>query len=90
VTSPPNGWRLSGFAGYAMLRAVFLADLATVELRGEDREQACFFADEATGQVVQAGYAASASRLREFRARRRRREDFHPVRPPDEQLAALG
>jgi hypothetical protein len=60
---------LSGFAGYAIPRAVFLADLATLELCSEDLEHACFFADEAVGQVVQADYAVRAICLREFRAR---------------------
>jgi transcriptional regulator with XRE-family HTH domain/tetratricopeptide (TPR) repeat protein len=70
-------------------RAVFLADLATVELRGNDLDQACRTAADAAEQLHQAGYATGAGRLREFRAALEPWQASAPVRVLDEQLAAL-
>ena len=86
--------RLSGFNGYATLRAgkfeesrtaltealdhlprtavkqraVFLADVATVELACGDLDQACATAGDAAEQLRQAGYAIGFGRLRDFRS----------------------
>ncbi|MGH2843888.1 MAG: helix-turn-helix domain-containing protein, partial [Solirubrobacteraceae bacterium] len=49
-------------------RAVFLADLATVELHDGNLDHACKIASDAADQLHQAGYATGAGRLREFRA----------------------
>jgi transcriptional regulator with XRE-family HTH domain/tetratricopeptide (TPR) repeat protein len=108
--------RLSGFAGYATLkagrpdesraaltdalghlpraavkqRAVFLADIASVELAVGDLDQACRIAGDAAAELQQAGYAIGFDRLREFRRCVERWADSTPVRALDEQLAALG
>jgi transcriptional regulator with XRE-family HTH domain len=108
--------RLSGFAGYANLRAgrpeesraaltealghlprstvkqraVFLADIASVELSCGDLDQACRIAGDAAGELGQAGYAVGFGRLRDFRRSVERWSDSTPVRALDEQLAALG
>ena len=108
--------RLSGFTGYATLRAgkfeesrtaltealdhlprtavkqraVFLADVATVELACGDLDQACATAGDAADQLRQAGYAIGFGRLRDFRSAVDRWSDSTPVRALDEQLAALG
>jgi len=108
--------RLSGFAGYAMLkagqvedsrmalteavaqlpreavkqRAVFLADIATVELASGELVQACGTAGDAAEQLRQAGYAVGFGRLREFRAAVEPWAKSVPVQALDEQLAALG
>jgi hypothetical protein len=108
--------RLSGFAGYALLRAgkndesraelteavsrlpnaavkqraVFLADIATVQLACGDLDEACRTAGDAAEQLRRAGYAIGFGRLREFRAAVERWSDSIPVRALDEQLAALG
>ena len=71
-------------------RAVFLVDLATVELYGGDLDEACRLAGDATDQLYQAGYATGAGRLREFRASDERWKTFPAVRMLDEQLAVLG
>jgi len=107
--------RLSGFAGYALLRdgqfeaskasltdaaghlprtavkqkAVFLADIATVELADGDLDQACASAGEAADSLRRAGYAVGLDRLREFRRSVERWADSTPVRALDEQLAVL-
>jgi tetratricopeptide (TPR) repeat protein len=107
--------RLSGFAGYATLRAgryddaraelgsalgtlsrsavkqraVFLADLATVELHDGNIDHACTIAADAARQLHQAGYATGAGRLREFRTALEPWKTSIPVRALDEQLAAL-
>jgi transcriptional regulator with XRE-family HTH domain len=107
--------RLSGFAGYALLRdgqhdaskasladatrrlprtavkqkAVFLADIATVELAGGELDRACASAGEAAETLRQVGYAHGASRLREFRRSVEPWADSAPVRMLDEQLATL-
>jgi transcriptional regulator with XRE-family HTH domain len=107
--------RLSGFAGYASLkagrpdesraaltgalghlpraavkqRAVFLADIASVELSVGDLDQACRIAGDAAEELQQAGYAIGFGRLREFRRSVERWADSAPVRALDEQLAAL-
>jgi tetratricopeptide (TPR) repeat protein len=108
--------RLSGFAGYANLRAgrpeesraalteavghlprtavkqraVFLADIASVELSCGDLDQACRIAGDAAAELGQAGYAVGFGRLRDFRRLVERWSDSTPVRALDEQLAALG
>jgi transcriptional regulator with XRE-family HTH domain len=107
--------RLSGFAGYATLRAgrpeesytaltdalaglpqaavkqraVFLADIATVQLACGDLDEACRTAGDAADQLSQAGYAIGLGRLREFRAAVQRWSDSAAVRALDDQLAAL-
>src|SRR5712691_6742789 len=107
--------RLSGFAGYALLRAgqfdaskaaltdaaghlpraavkqkaVFLADIATVELAGGDLDRACASAGEAAESLRRAGYAMGLGRLREFRRSVDRWSDSIPVRALDDQLAVL-
>lgn len=107
--------RLSGFAGYALLRdrqfeaskasltdaaghlprpavkqkAVFLADIAAVELAGGDLDQACASAGEAADSLRRAGYAVGLGRVREFRRSVERWADSTPVRALDEQLAVL-
>jgi len=107
--------RLSGFAGYALLRdgqfeaskaaltdaaghlprtavkqkAVFFADIATVELAGGNLDQACASAGEAAESLRRAGYAVGLGRLREFRRSVERWADSTPVRALDEQLAVL-
>jgi len=107
--------RLSGFAGYALLRdgqleasraaltdaaahlpraavkqrAVFLADIATVELAGGDVDQACATAGDAVDQLRRAGYAVGVGRLREFRRAVEPWSNSTPVRALDEQLAVL-
>ncbi len=108
--------RLSGFAGYAMLRAgkheesrtaladalerlprtavkqraVFLADIATVELSRGDLDQGCLVAGEAAEELLRAGYATGFDRLRDFRSSVEPWSNSTPVRVLDEQLAALG
>lgn len=70
-------------------RAVFLADLATVELHAGDLNHACRIAGDAAEQLHQAGYATGADRIREFRAAVDQWKTAQPVRLLDEQLAAL-
>jgi hypothetical protein len=70
-------------------RAVFLADLAMVELHAGELDQACRLAGEAAERLHEAGYATGAGRLREFRAAVDRWKTSAPVRALDEQLAAL-
>ncbi|HVB43269.1 MAG TPA: helix-turn-helix transcriptional regulator [Streptosporangiaceae bacterium] len=107
--------RLSGFAGYALLRdgqfeasksaltdaaghlaraavkqkAVFLADIASVELAGGDLDEACASAGEAADSLRRAGYAVGLGRLREFRRSVEQWAGSTPVRALDEQLAVL-
>jgi hypothetical protein len=50
-------------------RAVFLADLATVELERREVEEACQLAIEAANALSLAGYATGADRLHELRQR---------------------
>lgn len=71
-------------------RAVFLADIATVELAFGDLDQACGTAADAADQLRQAGYAVGFGRLREFRSVVEPWSGSTPVRALDEQLAALG
>lgn len=104
--------RLSGFAGYALLRdrqfdaskalltdavahlpqaavtqkAVFLADIATVELAAGDLEQACASAGEAADSLRRAGYSVAHWRLRQFRSSVAQWADSAPVRALAEQL----
>jgi tetratricopeptide (TPR) repeat protein len=108
--------RLSGFAGYATLRAgrpeesraaltdalghlprtavkqraVFLADIASVELSCGDLDQACRIAADAAGELQQAGYAVGFGRLRDFRSSVEPWSNSTSVRALDEQLATLG
>src|SRR6266540_5936192 len=70
-------------------RAVFLADLATVELHDGDVDHACRIASEAADQLHQAGYATGAGRLRELRTALDPWQNTAPVRALDEQLATL-
>ena len=70
-------------------RAVFLADLATVELHDGNLDHACQLASDAAHQLHQAGYATGAGRLRDFRAAIEPWSTTTPVRVLDEQLAAL-
>lgn len=70
-------------------RAVFLADLATVEVYDGDLDHACIIATDAARQLHQAGYATGAGRLRDFRAVLEPWQTAIPVRALDEQLAAL-
>jgi transcriptional regulator with XRE-family HTH domain len=70
-------------------RAVFLADLATVELHDGNLDHACTLAADAARQLHQAGYATGAGRLHEFRAAIDPWQTTTPVRALDEQLAAL-
>jgi hypothetical protein len=108
--------RLSGFAGYALLRAgkfeesrteltsaldrlprnavkqraVFLTDIASVELACGDLDKACATAGDAAEQLSQAGYAVGFGRLQAFRRAVGTWSGSTPVRTLDEQLAALG
>jgi transcriptional regulator with XRE-family HTH domain/tetratricopeptide (TPR) repeat protein len=111
-----NDTRLSGFAGYALLRAgkfeesrnalagaldqmprnavkqraVFLTDIASVELACGNLDQACATAGDAAEQLRQAGYAVGFGRLQDFRSAVGNWSNSTPVRALDEQLAALG
>jgi tetratricopeptide (TPR) repeat protein len=71
-------------------RAVFLTDIATVELAFGDLDQACGTAADAADQLRQAGYAVGFGRLREFRSVVEPWSGSTAVRALDEQLAALG
>jgi hypothetical protein len=71
-------------------RAVFLVDLATIELHGGDLDEACRLAGDAADRLHQAGYATGAGRLREFRAEVDRWKTSPAVRMLDEPLAVLG
>lgn len=70
-------------------RAVFLADLATVELHEGNVDHACRIASDAADQLHQAGYATGAGRLREFRAAVEPWKTTAPVKALDEQLVTL-
>ena len=70
-------------------RAIYLTDLATVELRSNDVDLACRTAAEAAEQLHQAGYAVGTSRLRGFWAAVDPWKTSAPVRALDEQLATL-
>ena len=70
-------------------RAVFLADLATVELHDGNVDHACKIASDAADQLHQAGYATGAGRLRELRTALDPWQKTAPVRALDEQLATL-
>lgn len=70
-------------------RAVFLADLATVELHDGNIDHACRIASDAADQLRQAGYATGAGRLREFRSAVEPWKTSAPVKALDEQLATL-
>ena len=72
-------------------RAVFLTDIASVDLACGDLDQACATAGEAAEQLHQAGYAVG---VRAAAGVPRRAvepwSDSTPVRALDEQLAVLG
>jgi tetratricopeptide (TPR) repeat protein len=70
-------------------RAVFLTDLATVELHDGERDQACRIAGDAAEQLQRAGYATGSGRLRDFRRAVEPWSTSFPVRMLDEQLAAV-
>jgi transcriptional regulator with XRE-family HTH domain len=70
-------------------RAVFLVDLATVELRGGEVDKACLIAGDAADQLHQAGYATGSDRLREFRQAVDPWKASPAVRLLDEQFAAV-
>jgi transcriptional regulator with XRE-family HTH domain len=70
-------------------RAVFLADLATVELHDGNLDHACTIAANAADQLHQAGYATGTGRLREFRVALDPWKTTILVRTLDEQLAVL-
>lgn len=70
-------------------RAVFLTDLASVELHEGDLDQACRTAADAVEQLHQAGYATGSDRLRDFRQAVDPWRTSTSVRMLDEQLAAL-
>jgi len=70
-------------------RAVFLTDIAAVELACGDLDKACATAGDAADQLRQAGYAVGFGRLRDFRGSLVPWTDSAPVRALDEQLAAL-
>jgi len=70
-------------------RAVFLCDLATVQLRDGDLDEACRVAGEAAEQLHRAGYATGSGRLREFRTAIQPWTDAPAVRLLDDQLAAI-
>jgi transcriptional regulator with XRE-family HTH domain len=70
-------------------RAVFLTDLATVELHDGNLDQACQHASRAADQLHQAGYATGSDRLRDFRTAIEPWRVSTPVRVLDEQLATL-
>jgi hypothetical protein len=70
-------------------KAVFLADIATVELAGGDLDRACATAGDAADQLRRAGYAMGVGRLREFRRSVEQWAGSTPVKALDEQLAVL-
>ena len=70
-------------------KAVFLADIATVELAGGDLDRACATAGDAAEHLRRAGYAVGVGRLREFRRSVDQWSDSVPVKALDEQLAVL-
>ncbi|HET9894629.1 MAG TPA: helix-turn-helix transcriptional regulator [Streptosporangiaceae bacterium] len=70
-------------------KAVFLADIATVELAGGELDRACASASEAAESLRLVAYAHGAWRLREFRRSVEPWADSAPVRTLDEQLAML-
>ncbi|MGI8448220.1 MAG: helix-turn-helix domain-containing protein [Streptosporangiaceae bacterium] len=70
-------------------RAVFLTDVASVELACGDLDKACAAAGDAADSLRQAGYAVGFGRLRDFRGALVPWTDSTPVRALDEQLAAL-
>ncbi len=70
-------------------RAVFLADLATVALRRNELNEACDLAGQAADQLISAGYATGADRLREFRGSVEPWKDHPGVKVLDERLALM-
>jgi transcriptional regulator with XRE-family HTH domain len=69
-------------------RSVFLADLATTNLRDGELEEACRLASKAAETLRQAGYATGTGRLRDFRALVEPWKHHPAVRTMDAQLAA--
>jgi transcriptional regulator with XRE-family HTH domain/tetratricopeptide (TPR) repeat protein len=70
-------------------RAVFLADIASVELASGELDRACATAGDAADQLRRAGYAVGVGRLRDFRRAVEPWASSTPVRTLDEQLAIL-
>ncbi|MDQ1675722.1 MAG: hypothetical protein QOC93_866 [Actinomycetota bacterium] len=75
-------------SGAVKQRSVFLADLATTNLRAGELEEACRLATRAGETLRQAGYATGTGRLREFRALVEPWKHHPAVRTIDAQLAA--
>ncbi|MDQ6949214.1 MAG: hypothetical protein M3256_23890 [Actinomycetota bacterium] len=70
-------------------RAVYMCDLASVELRGGDLEHACAVAGNAVDQLRQAGYATASDRIKAFRTAVRPWQSSSAVRLFDEQLTSV-
>ena len=70
-------------------KAVFLADIATVELAGGELDRACASAGDAAESLRLVAYAHGAWRLREFRRSVEPWADSAPVRKLDEHLATV-
>jgi transcriptional regulator with XRE-family HTH domain len=70
-------------------RAVFLCDLATVQLHDGEVDEACRVAVQAADNLHRAGYATASGRLREFRTALQPWAASRAVRTLDDQLAAL-
>jgi tetratricopeptide (TPR) repeat protein len=70
-------------------KAVFLADIAVVELKRGNLDQACASAGEAADSLQRVGYAHGTWRLREFRRSVEPWANSTPVRALDEQLSVL-
>jgi hypothetical protein len=70
-------------------KAVFLADIAAVELAGGELDRACASAGDAAESLRQVGYAHGVWRLREFRRLVEPWAESASVRELDEQMATL-
>jgi tetratricopeptide (TPR) repeat protein len=70
-------------------RAVFLTDLASVQLHDRDLDEACRTAGDAADELRRAGYATGFDRLREFRSSVNPWRASQPVRMLDDQLATV-
>jgi hypothetical protein len=70
-------------------RAVFLCDLATVQLHDGEVDEACRVAIQAADHLHRAGYATGSGRLREFRAALQPWAASRAVRTLDDRLATL-
>lgn len=76
-------------AGCAKQRSVVLADLATVQLRSNEVEEACRTAARAVQALQRAGYATGTVRLREFRSHVEPWKRHRAVRMLDDQMSAM-